>query len=265
MKFNFKTSPETQKKAEKLAQISIKKKCRVSSASKIPSIAKKAISGMKETLIKKFGVDNCQKLFEVREKMRKTNLEKYGCEYGLSSEIVKNKRKKTLSEKYGVINISQLPWVKAKKRKIAKRKYGVSNTFNLHEVRRNFNQFPNKKEEIILNLFPKDLEYSNHIPIDLKNRIRYPDFIVKNNPKWIIEHFGTYWHGKKITKKSNEQHEKEVLKQYSDAGYHCLIIWENELSKLDKVKNRIQSFLSQSVETTRKPLFQRDEDIVQTV
>jgi very-short-patch-repair endonuclease len=53
-----------------------------------------------------------------------------------------------------------------------------------------------------------------------KNRTHNPDFKIKGQKK-IIELFGDYWHkGEDLD---------ELIKEYSEAGWKCIIFWENEV------------------------------------
>lgn len=69
-----------------------------------------------------------------------------------------------------------------------------------------------------------------------------PDFIDTNGKEQIIELFGTYWHDKKG---NVPWHKTEFGKVafYSQLGYRCLVIWENELDDEQKVTKRIEQFI----------------------
>jgi hypothetical protein len=58
-------------------------------------------------------------------KIKETNLKKYGVEYCLSSKEIKEKSKKTIFEKYGVEHISQHEGIKQQKLDKSIQKYGV--------------------------------------------------------------------------------------------------------------------------------------------
>lgn len=75
----------------------------------------------KDTLIEKYGVENISKLDSIKdsrrlnfkkestiEKLEKTNLEKYGYRNPSSSDIIKGRRKLTMLQKYNVENPTQL-------------------------------------------------------------------------------------------------------------------------------------------------------------
>lgn len=60
--------------------------------------------------------------------------------------------------------------------------------------------------------------------INFKNgRIKNPDFIVRpvNETKKVIEIFGRYWH--------KPEEEQELIELYKEAGYKCLVVWEDEV------------------------------------
>jgi len=90
---------------------------------------------VKETNIKKFGVEFPLKSEEIKEKLKKTNRNKYGVDFVLKSDEIKEKIKKTNLEKYGVEHNSKNVDVVLKRKKTFLKKYGVDN--------------PNKNKEII--------------------------------------------------------------------------------------------------------------------
>lgn len=103
---------------------------------------------------------------------------------------------------------------------------------------------PNKLETILINLFSRlNLNYKftgdKSFWIDGKN----PDFVDYNNKK-VIEFFGDYFHDENFRKDgiSNEVHEKKKIEHYNKNNYKCLVIWENELSNIDKLTTKILSF-----------------------
>ena len=65
--------------------------------------------------LKKYGVDNPQKLDSVKQKYRETSIIKYGVSHHLKSKISKDKVKDNLMKKYGVDNVSKLESVKESK------------------------------------------------------------------------------------------------------------------------------------------------------
>lgn len=58
---------------------------------------------VKESYIKKYGVDNPAKADEIKEKIKNTNLKKYGVEHAFQAESVKEKIHKTKTTKYEII------------------------------------------------------------------------------------------------------------------------------------------------------------------
>ncbi len=100
---------------------------------------------------------------------------------------------------------------------------------------------PNGPERIlieIIELLNLDYDFVGDwkITIDGKN----PDFINYSKHK-IIEHFGIYYHDT-IVNLTREEHEQERIKHFTKNGYECLIIWEDELQDIDKVKEKILKF-----------------------
>lgn len=130
--------------------VNCSKKCRNKSENRIKKI--------KETTLKKYGVDSISKLDEVKnkknntnlkkygtkiflkskifkEKTKETNLKKYGYEHPIKSDIVKNKRKDNNLKKYGVDSPSKIDIVKEKIKETNLKKYGVESVMQLDEVK----------------------------------------------------------------------------------------------------------------------------------
>jgi very-short-patch-repair endonuclease/DNA-directed RNA polymerase subunit RPC12/RpoP len=91
---------------------------------------------------------------------------------------------------------------------------------------------PNKPEKLLQKILPKSFKYvgNGYTWIAGKN----PDFINYKEKK-IIELFGDYWH------KRTEM--KQRIKHFKKYGYKTIIIWEHELKNINKVKNKIISFI----------------------
>jgi len=80
---------------------------------------------VRQTNLKKYGVDNPNKSKEFRKKTEQTNLEKYGTENPFQSEEIKDKIKRTNLEKYGTENPFQSEEIKDKIKQTNLEKYGV--------------------------------------------------------------------------------------------------------------------------------------------
>jgi hypothetical protein len=72
---------------------------------------------------------------EIREKIKQTNLKKYGVEISSQSAIVKEKMKNTCLEKYGVENPGQSKEAKAKRDKTNLEKFGTLSALSNKDVR----------------------------------------------------------------------------------------------------------------------------------
>ena len=69
-------------------------------------------------------------------------------------------------------------------------------------------------------------------------KIKNPDFIVRpvNQTKKVIEVFGRYWH--------KPEEEADIVKQYKQVGYDCLVLWEEEVYE-NTYHDKLESFLSE--------------------
>jgi len=96
---------------------------------------------------------------------------------------------------------------------------------------------PNKPESFLLSLleeiYPGEWKFAGDFSFWINGK--NPDFVNCNGQKKIIELYGDYWH--------KGQDPKDREKIFAEYGWDTLIIWENELDSLDKVKSRINEFV----------------------
>lgn len=72
---------------------------------------------------------------------------------------------------------------------------------------------------------------------------RCPDFINTDGKKQVIEVFGLYWHSPLLNPYiDNRSSEYKTKEHYSEYGFNCLIIWENELYHPVKLLRKIKTF-----------------------
>ena len=91
---------------------------------------------IQQTLVNKYGVDNCQKIKSVHKKTKQTCLEKYGVDNPAKSEIIKEKVKQTCIKKYNQLNGFNIK--KAKQTYLLH--YGVNHNFKSKEVKEKIKQ-----------------------------------------------------------------------------------------------------------------------------
>jgi G:T-mismatch repair DNA endonuclease (very short patch repair protein) len=116
-------------------------------------------------------------------------------------------------------------------------------------------ELPTEPEKVLITILsPLGFEYTGDCSKTIKtlNGVRFPDFIRESDKK-IVECFGNHFH------KSEEENSK--ISDYKDVGYSCLVIWASELNDLNKVKERIFSFL-EPVENIRQTV--KTDDMFQT-
>jgi hypothetical protein len=93
---------------------------------------------MKETCLKKFGVENPGQSKEVREKMKATNLERLGVEHPAQSNEVKEKMKSTMLERYGVEYSLQSEEIRNKIKTTNFQRYGFEYSSQSNEIQEKF-------------------------------------------------------------------------------------------------------------------------------
>jgi hypothetical protein len=159
------------------------------------------VSKIKETFLKKYGVENVFQSPVIKEKIKQSNLEKYGVEhvsqtpefrekikqtcvkrYGgenpMCSEEVKEKIKKTNLERYGVEHISKTDDFKEKSKETCLERYGVKYVSQTPEFREKVKQTfikhygvdnPNKTSEVREKIKQTNLErYGVEFPSQCK-------------------------------------------------------------------------------------------------
>lgn len=90
----------------------------------------------------------------------------------------------------------------------------------------------NKQEkqlhEILDELFPEMFSFVGDGSVIIDSKC--PDFIHEDS-KTIVEFFGRYWHP--------EEDESSKIEHYRKNGYSCIIVWDDELSDLEELKNKL--------------------------
>lgn len=61
-----------------------------------------------------------------------------------------------------------------------------------------------------------------------EGRTRNPDFKAHGS-KRVVELYGTYWH------RNERGLEQETIDWYRDAGFDCIIVWEDEIERLEEL------------------------------
>ncbi len=104
------------------------------------SLSQDTQTKIKETCLKKYGVEHSSQSPQTIQKMKQTNIEKYGCECSLHNDVVSKKKKDTWIEKYGVDNPSKSEMIKNKIKQTNIDKYGVVCTFQSEDVKQKSSQ-----------------------------------------------------------------------------------------------------------------------------
>jgi very-short-patch-repair endonuclease/glutathione peroxidase-family protein len=117
------------------------KKYGVEYVSQSPEVREK----IKQISLEKYGVENPLQSPEVREKIKQTNLERYGVEYATQSLEVKEKMKQTNLERYGAEYPFATPEAREKSKQVNLERYGAEYTFQSPEIKEKIKQTNLKK------------------------------------------------------------------------------------------------------------------------
>ena len=100
----------------------------------------------KQSIIKKYGVDNISKLKNIKDKKKATCIKNYNTDNPMKSELVKSNFKKSLEVKYGVDHPSKIDSVRKKTKSTWKKNYGVDHPMQNDKIK-------NKVKETFINNF----------------------------------------------------------------------------------------------------------------
>ena len=130
------------------------------------------VNKQKETFLKNYGVDNPNKLEEIRDKIYNTNFKIYGFKYSFCSQDVKDKIKNTMINIYGVENPTQNNIIKEKIKNTCLIKYGSKTPSGNNEIK-------NKMKNTMLEKY--GVEYAS------QNKEIREKIIKTNIKKWGVE------------------------------------------------------------------------------
>lgn len=106
-------------------------------------------------------------------------------------------------------------------------------------MRNSRNARPNKSETFLGNLldetYPNEWKFVGDFSFILNGK--NPDFVNCNGKKLIIELFGEPWH------KGETQEDRS--KFFTPFGYRTLVVWWEELKKVDILKSKIERFVNE--------------------
>ena len=229
----------------------------------------------KETILKKYNVNNISQIPEVKEKKKQASLNKYGTICPLNNKIVRQKAKntklkryndvnynnrqqacETCLNKYGVTNVHKLEWIKEKARNTCKQKYGDEYYNNMNKnkqtcIKRYGVPYVLQSEQSIKirkqtslkkynRLSPTQRHISTKTLQLLENKEKFKDYINKfkiPNVKLMCEDLGiSYFTFWSRVKQHNLQNEIHINKYYSS----------NELEILEILKQHNIKYISHS-------------------
>ena len=200
---------------------------------------------IKETCIKKYGVEKPHQNKEIREKFYKT------CEFLYKDKNYNNriKYKLTCLNRFGVDNPSKNEDIKKKRKETCIKKYGVDNpTKNeniFYKIHKNSLKKYNYNSKIYYQgTYEKDFldkYYNNNnkiirgLTIKYNNRNYYSDFFLPDY-NLIVEIKSTYWYNKKL--ENNIKKHTECIKQ----GYNHIFIIDKEYDNFQKIINNYENY-----------------------
>lgn len=101
---------------------------------KSPLSDKESHEKAKQTIFKRYGVDNLSDIPGVKEKRKQTCLEHFGVKVPLQSEEIKNKSKQTCLERYGVETVLSSQEIREKAHKTNLERYGDKNVWGKNSI-----------------------------------------------------------------------------------------------------------------------------------
>lgn len=172
------------------------------------------VEKMKQTNLKKYGVENCSQLDEVKkvisekklnlsqeekqavlEKRKKTNLEKYGFECVTQAEEIKQKTKRTCLDRYGVTSFSKTEKFVNKMKQTSLEKFGVESYSQTDEYKQRYKQTclekygvdnPAKTDEF--KILAREIKSKPNVQyLTQENLLRYLQLVYPEVNDWIID------------------------------------------------------------------------------
>ena len=95
---------------------------------------------LKNSMLKKYGVENPMQLDIFKEKSKQTCLKNYGCEYPSQDKDIREKQMATMQKKYGVSSALQSKKFRDKFTETMQEKYGVSSALQSKKFRDKFTE-----------------------------------------------------------------------------------------------------------------------------
>lgn len=201
--------------------------------------SEKTLEKIKETNLKKYGVEHNFQSEEVKKKIKETVKERYGVAHVLQNEEIRNKVAQTNIQKYGAANVFQNEGIKEKIKVVIKGKYGVENVSQSQEI-------INKKKETMMKnhgvtaplkseFFQDKLKKSLMERYGFDNPSYIPEFKEKKKETWLakygVDHpFKSPEIKDKISKTimdkygvDNPTKNPEILEKQQKAGYKTKI------------------------------------------
>lgn len=227
---------------------------------------------IKNTFMKKYGVNNISKLDSIKKKKKDTFYEHFNTTYGKAEEVNK-KRIRTCLKKYGTECVLSSKEIQLKSKKTVQDKYGVDNVFQAEEIKNRIKETNLKRYGVTSNmkdpiLYKKNLEarlangclYSSKMEkawldtLNVKIRQKYilgclVDGYDEEN-RIIYEFLGDKWHcnpnskynkGKQFTE-NDEAFVKTLNRfiKFKENNYRVIYCWETDW--LDK-QNLMREFV----------------------
>jgi len=104
-----------------------------------------------------------------------------------------------------------------------------------------YNAKPNNGEQTLLGILeeicPGQFKYNGDCSLGVVLNGYIPDFVNVNGKKQVVELFGEFWH------RRPGRGEVEKIKRYEEIGWHCLVIWCNELKDTQSLEEKIRVFV----------------------
>lgn len=105
---------------------------------------------------------------------------------------------------------------------------------------------PNSYEEVVIGVLEENnlpFKYVGNGQVVIDGKV--PDFVATDGSKRVIELFGRPWHDPDHSDKIEVKYDRTEVGRthfFSERGYDCLILWDDELSDEEEITKRIRVF-----------------------
>lgn len=220
-----------------------------------------------------------------KERIKQTNIKRYGVENASQNELIKNKIKETFLKKYGVENVFASEQFKQKYqigeytngvpykqwRAQKNKKYWNSKTIQQQQdwckkIHSGFGKTTRIELLTMESLDILDIDFQHQFYLNENNKVKYAYDFKLVDTNILLEINGDYWHANPVKYHANDiihypgnkfvlaqqiwKRDRKKIQFAKNQGYIVIVIWEMQLNKqnpITLIKEKINEVLNESI------------------